>query len=159
MSPPGASRLNFAMFLCTHKIPRRDTRTIFAIARALISSTRSDSSSRKFTAVRPCHFNLSRSLASGRLSKSHPPRTIRKESVRFYHSVKKLDNRAYIALGSNMGDRVTMIEQACKEMDATGDVKVLRTSSLYESKAMYVLDQDKFVNGACEVIRRLLVTT
>jgi 2-amino-4-hydroxy-6-hydroxymethyldihydropteridine diphosphokinase/dihydropteroate synthase len=58
-----------------------------------------------------------------------------------------------------MGDRVTMIEQACKEMDATGDVKVLRTSSLYESKAMYVLDQDKFVNGACEVIRRLLVTT
>jgi 2-amino-4-hydroxy-6-hydroxymethyldihydropteridine diphosphokinase/dihydropteroate synthase len=79
--------------------------------------------------------------------------------VRFYHSVKKLDNRAYIALGSNMGDRVTMIEQACKEMDATGDVKVLRTSSLYESKAMYVLDQDKFVNGACEVIRRLLVTT
>jgi 2-amino-4-hydroxy-6-hydroxymethyldihydropteridine diphosphokinase len=53
-----------------------------------------------------------------------------------------------------MGDRVAMIEQACKEMDATGDVKVLRTSSLYESKAMYVVDQDNFVNGACEVVHR-----
>lgn len=44
-----------------------------------------------------------------------------------------------------------MIETACKEMDRTGKVKVLRTSSLWETKAMYVLDQDKFVNGVCEV--------
>jgi 2-amino-4-hydroxy-6-hydroxymethyldihydropteridine diphosphokinase/dihydropteroate synthase len=52
-----------------------------------------------------------------------------------------------------MGDRVAMIEQACKEMEATGQVKILQTSSLYETKAMYVLDQDNFVNGACEVRR------
>ncbi|KAH5237908.1 hypothetical protein HBI42_163910 [Parastagonospora nodorum] len=50
-----------------------------------------------------------------------------------------------------MGDRVAMIEQACKEMEATGLVKILQTSSLYETKAMYVLDQDNFVNGACEI--------
>lgn len=57
---------------------------------------------------------------------------------------------AYIALGSNMGDRIGWIEKACKEMDARG-IKVKRTSSLWETEPMYVLDQDRFVNGACEV--------
>ncbi|KAI1177437.1 Dihydropteroate synthase [Nemania sp. FL0916] len=57
---------------------------------------------------------------------------------------------AYVALGSNLGDRVAMIEQACREMDARG-IRVKRTSSLWETEPMYVLDQDRFVNGACEV--------
>jgi len=57
---------------------------------------------------------------------------------------------AYIALGSNMGDRIAWIEKACNEMDARG-IKVKRTSSLWETEPMYVLDQDRFVNGACEV--------
>ncbi|KAH7035487.1 Dihydropteroate synthase-like protein [Microdochium trichocladiopsis] len=57
---------------------------------------------------------------------------------------------AYIALGSNMGDRVAMIEQACKEMGSRG-ITVKRTSGLWETEPMYVLDQDRFVNGACEV--------
>ncbi|KAK3398732.1 putative multifunctional folic acid synthesis protein [Sordaria brevicollis] len=57
---------------------------------------------------------------------------------------------AYIALGSNLGDRIGWIEKACKEMDARG-IKVKRTSCLWETEPMYVLDQDRFVNGACEV--------
>ncbi|KAK4218556.1 Dihydropteroate synthase-like protein [Rhypophila decipiens] len=57
---------------------------------------------------------------------------------------------AYIALGSNLGDRIEWIEKACNEMDARG-IKVKRTSSLWETEPMYVLDQDRFVNGACEV--------
>lgn len=60
------------------------------------------------------------------------------------------EQTAYIALGSNLGDRVAMIEQACREMDARG-IRVKRTSSLWETEPMYVLDQDRFVNGACEV--------
>lgn len=44
-----------------------------------------------------------------------------------------------------------MIERACKEMEAGGKIKLIRTSNLWETKAMYVLDQDKFVNGVCEV--------
>ncbi len=62
---------------------------------------------------------------------------------------------AYIALGSNMGDRIAWIEKACNEMDARG-IRVKRTSSLWETEPMYVLDQDRFVNGACEVRRHLL---
>jgi hypothetical protein len=57
---------------------------------------------------------------------------------------------AYIALGSNIGDRIAWLESACKEMRASG-IEVLRTSSLYETKAMYVEDQDPFINGVCEV--------
>ena len=57
-----------------------------------------------------------------------------------------------------MGDRVAMIEQACKEMEASGKIKILRTTSLWETKAMYVVDQDKFVNGACEVGQLALAT-
>ena len=74
-----------------------------------------------------------------------------------HHGTKKANTdaagspkTAYIALGSNMGDRVALIEQACNELSNRG-VKVTRTSSLWETKPMYVLDQDHFVNGACEV--------
>lgn len=58
--------------------------------------------------------------------------------------------KAYIALGSNLGDRVAEIENACNEMDKRG-IRVKRTSSLWETEPMYVTDQDRFVNGACEV--------
>jgi 2-amino-4-hydroxy-6-hydroxymethyldihydropteridine diphosphokinase/dihydropteroate synthase len=50
-----------------------------------------------------------------------------------------------------MGDRVAMIERACRELESNGKVDIIQTSSLWESKAMYVVDQDNFVNGACEV--------
>ena len=57
---------------------------------------------------------------------------------------------AYVALGSNLGDRVAEIEKACKLMDSRG-IHVKRTSSLWETEPMYVKDQDRFLNGACEV--------
>lgn len=59
--------------------------------------------------------------------------------------------KAYIALGSNVGDRLEMIERACHALNADPDIKLLRTSSLYETEPMYVQDQARFLNGACEV--------
>ena len=83
----------------------------------------------------------------------------RPQDVRFISKVvDEKKRRAFVALGSNMGDRVAMIEQACKEMEASGKIKILRTTSLWETKAMYVVDQDKFVNGACEVGQLALAT-
>ncbi|KAI4808892.1 folic acid synthesis protein [Aureobasidium sp. EXF-8845] len=58
---------------------------------------------------------------------------------------------AYIALGSNVGDRLDMIEKACLALDQDPDIKVTRTSLLYETEPMYVEDQARFLNGACEV--------
>lgn len=57
---------------------------------------------------------------------------------------------AYIALGSNLGDRVANIERACQELDRDG-LTVTRTSALYETEPMYYADQDRFVNGVCEI--------
>ncbi|KUJ10437.1 Dihydropteroate synthase [Mollisia scopiformis] len=57
---------------------------------------------------------------------------------------------AYIALGSNLGDRVDWIEKACNEMTRRG-IRVKRTSSLWETEPMYVTEQGSFINGACEV--------
>ena len=62
----------------------------------------------------------------------------------------KRQKTAYVALGSNLGDRIGWVEKACNEMERRG-IRVLRTSSLWETEPMYVLDQDRFVNGACEV--------
>ena len=59
-------------------------------------------------------------------------------------------HRAYIALGSNVGNRIEMIESAVREMSNRG-LPVIRTSALYETKPMYLEDQEAFINGACEV--------
>ncbi|KAK8435119.1 folic acid synthesis protein-like protein [Phyllosticta citricarpa] len=50
-----------------------------------------------------------------------------------------------------MGDRISTIEKACRAMESHGDIRILRTSNLWETEPMYVEDQDKFLNGACEV--------
>ncbi|EPS41664.1 hypothetical protein H072_4422 [Dactylellina haptotyla CBS 200.50] len=55
----------------------------------------------------------------------------------------------FIAFGSNLGDKFGMIRSALSELNKRG-VKVIRTSSLYESKPMYVEDQDTFLNGVCQ---------
>lgn len=59
-------------------------------------------------------------------------------------------HRVFLALGSNVGDQIGMIEQACVEMSRRG-LKVLKTSSLYETEPMYKTDQPSFINGVCEV--------
>ena len=64
--------------------------------------------------------------------------------------VRKGRHRAYLALGSNVGNRIEMIESAVREMSNRG-LSVIRTSALYETKAMYLEDQEAFINGACEV--------
>lgn len=53
-----------------------------------------------------------------------------------------------------MGDRIGMIEQACNALTSRG-IAVKRTSNLWETEPMYVLDQDNFINGACEVSKKL----
>lgn len=97
------------------------------------------------------HFAIASTSQSSLLRSARFSYIPSRESTRWIHQATKMDHRAFVALGSNLGDRVSMIERACKEMDSTGKIRVVRTSSLWETKAMYVLDQDKFVNGVCEV--------
>lgn len=60
-------------------------------------------------------------------------------------------HRAILALGSNLGDRVEHIEKALVFLEKRG-VKILDTSFMYESAAMYVEEQPNFANAACMVI-------
>lgn len=63
--------------------------------------------------------------------------------------------KAFVALGSNVGDELGSIEQACDMLDAHDDIHILRTSCLYPTKPMYVTEQDEFLNAACELETRL----
>lgn len=58
--------------------------------------------------------------------------------------------RVFIALGSNIGDRVGNIRRAVNSLEDEG-VKVVRTGRMYESEPMYVEDQARFINTVIEV--------
>lgn len=56
--------------------------------------------------------------------------------------------RAYVALGSNLGDREATIRAAVAALDAEPDVRVVAVSSLVETEPVGFLDQPRFLNGA-----------
>lgn len=56
----------------------------------------------------------------------------------------------FIALGSNIGDRVGNVRRAVDSLEGEG-VVVVRTGRMYESEPMYVEDQARFVNTVIEV--------
>ena len=67
--------------------------------------------------------------------------------------LQKFGHIAYIALGSNVGERAGNIQQALNLLCGDGSVPVqlLATSFLYESPASYVTDQPNFLNAVCKV--------
>lgn len=82
----------------------------------------------------------------------HMPRTSYEQVKGFAFNEAPLPNNhvVHVALGSNVGDRMNMIERACRSMEAQ-NLKVVRTSSLYETAPMYMEDQAPFINGVCQV--------
>lgn len=58
--------------------------------------------------------------------------------------------RVFIAVGSNIGDRVGHVRRAVRALQDAG-CTLVDTSRLYESEPMYVEDQDRFLNGVVEV--------
>ena len=60
-------------------------------------------------------------------------------------------HKAYIAVGSNLGDRYQNIAHALSLLAATGSIRIIRTSHLRTTTPMYVTDQPPFLNGAIEI--------
>lgn len=113
---------------------RRPQNRIYSMNLAFKRTTRDD----KFNPV------LFTQIALSRERYKHIKSTMRHDDLPLdYH-------RAFIALGSNIGDRISKIEQACREMNINS-IQVTRTSALYETKPMYFEDQQPFINGVCEV--------
>ncbi|MFF2484482.1 2-amino-4-hydroxy-6-hydroxymethyldihydropteridine diphosphokinase [Paenibacillus sp. NPDC058071] len=63
-------------------------------------------------------------------------------------ALSPLDRRsvAYIALGSNMGDREELLRQAVERLNERPGIEVLRLSGLYETDPVGYTDQPAFLN-------------
>ena len=57
-------------------------------------------------------------------------------------------NRAFVGLGSNLGDRERTIREALAALDASDAVCVAAVSSLRETDPVGYVDQPRFLNGA-----------
>jgi 2-amino-4-hydroxy-6-hydroxymethyldihydropteridine diphosphokinase len=69
--------------------------------------------------------------------------------------------RAYVGLGSNLGDREGTVRAALGRLRHFPETKVLRVSTLRNTEPVGYLDQPRFLNGAAELetglsARRLL---
>ncbi len=58
---------------------------------------------------------------------------------------------AYIALGSNMGNKEDFINDALKRMEKDDDIRICEISSLITTKPYGVTDQPDFLNGAVHI--------
>ncbi|KAB2328822.1 2-amino-4-hydroxy-6-hydroxymethyldihydropteridine diphosphokinase [Cytobacillus depressus] len=60
-------------------------------------------------------------------------------------------NKAYIGLGSNMGERAATLKEAIANIEAVPNIQVVNTSSIYETEPVGYEDQDRFLNMVIEV--------
>eukprot|EP00667_Euglena_gracilis_P023833 EG_transcript_27120 len=66
-----------------------------------------------------------------------------------------LAHTAYLALGSNVGDRLAHIQQALQQLSHHPDTRVTAVSFLYQTPAAHVTEQPPFLNCACRVATEL----
>lgn len=57
---------------------------------------------------------------------------------------------AYLAIGTNLGDRVRHIEEALNQVSKKG-ICIIDTSFLYETAPVYIMEQPRFLNAAFKV--------
>ncbi|MPQ44119.1 2-amino-4-hydroxy-6-hydroxymethyldihydropteridine diphosphokinase [Clostridium tarantellae] len=60
-------------------------------------------------------------------------------------------NKAYIAYGSNLGDKEQNIKEALLRIGELSHTKVIKTSKLIETEPWGYTEQDNFLNGVCEI--------
>lgn len=59
--------------------------------------------------------------------------------------------KAYIGIGTNIGDRLNNIENAVKSLGLLPGTQVTKVSSVYETEPWGYTDQDDFLNACVEV--------
>ncbi|MBR5178163.1 MAG: 2-amino-4-hydroxy-6-hydroxymethyldihydropteridine diphosphokinase [Lachnospiraceae bacterium] len=73
-----------------------------------------------------------------------PLETVAVEIERQWH-------KAYLSIGSNMGDKEQYLKNAIEKLNSTDDCEVVKTSSFIETEPYGNVEQDKFLNGALEI--------
>lgn len=59
--------------------------------------------------------------------------------------------RAFLALGSSMGDREAYLNEGLKKLSLTRGITVKKMSSYFRTKPVGGVAQNEFLNGACEI--------
>lgn len=59
--------------------------------------------------------------------------------------------KAFIGLGSNLGDREANIRQALQQLEQLPETTIVRGSSLYDTEPVGVPDQPNFLNGVVQI--------
>jgi len=62
---------------------------------------------------------------------------------------------AYIALGSNLSDPISQIEQAWAQLDNLPETRLIACSSLYQSKPVGFAEQPDFINAAAAIVTQM----
>lgn len=62
-----------------------------------------------------------------------------------------MNNEAYIALGSNIGDRFENLKQAIESLKAISEVDLVSVSSIYETDPVGYEEQEQFLNMVIQV--------
>ncbi|MGL5717600.1 MAG: 2-amino-4-hydroxy-6-hydroxymethyldihydropteridine diphosphokinase [Paraclostridium sp.] len=60
-------------------------------------------------------------------------------------------NKAYLGLGTNMGDRLGYLNKACSILHSNQHIKITKKSPIYETKAWGYTDQNDFLNVCVEI--------
>ncbi len=59
--------------------------------------------------------------------------------------------RAYLGLGSNLGDRIAQLQLAIDELAATDGIRVVAVSRVYETAPVGGLEQDDYLNAVVAI--------
>ena len=60
-------------------------------------------------------------------------------------------NKAYLGLGTNMGNRENYLREAVEIINNNQEIKILKVSKVYETKAWGLKEQDDFLNLCVEI--------
>jgi len=63
--------------------------------------------------------------------------------------------KAYIGLGTNLGDKVENIKLALKKIERLPQTSLVKTAGLYETEPWGYSEQDWFLNTVCEITTNL----
>lgn len=59
--------------------------------------------------------------------------------------------KAYLSIGSNLGDRLAMLTKSIKKLNDTDGISVTKISAVYETAPVGYVEQDDFLNLAAEI--------
>jgi 2-amino-4-hydroxy-6-hydroxymethyldihydropteridine diphosphokinase len=65
------------------------------------------------------------------------------------------DERVFLGLGSNLGDREALLRRALERVDSLQGTEVLRVSAVRETEPWGVTDQPAFLNAVAEILTEL----